>query len=165
MMWADIAIVATIAVSAVVSLWRGFLREVLSLAAWIAAFWVAFAFAGAAAKWFDGVVGVQSGRLLLGFLTLFVGTLLVAGVINLVIARLVAKTGLSGTDRMLGLLFGVGRGVVVVAVLVLAAGLVHLPQAPWWQDSFLLPPFERFAVWLVGLLPQDLAANFRYGPG
>ena len=162
MTWADAAILGIVAVSALVSVIRGFLREVLSLAAWVAAFSVAFAFAGKAATWFEAVVTVPSGRLALAYLVLFVGTLLAAGVLNYVIARLVAKTGLSGTDRLLGLFFGVARGFAVVTVLVLVAGLLRVPEAGWWQASVLVPPFEDVARWLITFLPPETAVHFRY---
>ncbi|MCC7412068.1 MAG: CvpA family protein [Gammaproteobacteria bacterium] len=162
MTWADIGILAVISVSALVSVVRGFLREVLSLLAWVAAFWVAFAFTDRAAAWFEGAVTVPSGRSVLGFVTRFVGTLLAVGVVNFVIARLVDKTGLSGTDRLLGLLFGLARGLVVVTVLVLVAGLLRVPAAPWWQGSTLIQPFEGFALWTIAHMPPDLAAQFHY---
>lgn len=162
MMWADIAIVVIVAVSALVSVVRGFLREVLSLAAWVIALWVAFAFSDTASVWFAGAVPAPSMRALFAFLSLFVGSLLAVGVVNWVIGRLMEKTGLSGTDRLLGLVFGIARGLAVVAVLVLVAGLLHVTDAPWWQESMLLPPFETFARWVVGMMPADLAGHFRY---
>ncbi|MCG8099299.1 MAG: CvpA family protein, partial [Candidatus Thiodiazotropha taylori] len=75
---------------------------------------------------------------------------------------LVASTGLSGTDRMIGIFFGVARGAVMVAILVLLAGLTPFPNDPWWSESRLIPYFQEMALWLKGFLPSDIADNFHY---
>jgi membrane protein required for colicin V production len=69
---------------------------------------------------------------------------------------------MSGTDRFIGMIFGAARGVLLVAVLVLLAGLTALPQESWWEESRMLPYFEELALWLRDLLPEDLAGYFRY---
>ena len=74
----------------------------------------------------------------------------------------VDKTGLSGTDRVLGIVFGVVRGVVVVALLVLLAGLTTMPKDPWWGESALLGHFQVIALELRALLPPDMAAYFNF---
>ena len=162
MTWVDYAILAIIGISALISIFRGLVREVLSLLAWGCAFWVAWSFMQEAAGWFGGVVSVPSARLVLGFATLFVGTLLVAGLVNLLIGKLIASTGLTGTDRMLGVLFGVGRGVVIVATLVLVARLTPVPQDPWWRASLLLPRFEAAAHVMRRYLPAQVAGYFQF---
>ena len=54
---------------------------------------------------------------------------------------------------LLGMVFGVARGALLVCALVLLAGLTPFPQDPWWQDSVLVPYFEELALWLKDLLP------------
>ncbi len=164
MTWVDYAILAIIGISALISIFRGLAREVLSLLAWGCAFFVARTYMQQVAERFAGVVSVPSARLVLAFAALFVGTLLVAAVVNLLVGKLVAGTGLSGTDRMLGVFFGVARGVVIVATLVLVAGLTPVPRDPWWRTSLLLPRFEAMALWMRGYLPADVAAYFELGP-
>jgi len=162
MTWVDYAILAIIGISALISIFRGLVREVLSLLAWGCAFWVARGFMQEAAGWFGGVVSVPAARLVLAFATLFVGTLLVAALVNLLIGKLIAGTGLNGTDRMLGVLFGVGRGIVIVATLVLVARLTPVPQDPWWRTSLLLPRFEAAALVMRGYLPAEVAGYFQF---
>lgn len=157
MLWVDYAILAIIGLSALISIWRGLIREVLSLLAWILAFWVALTFTPAVANHLESAVSVPSARLGLAFTGLFVACLLSAAVVNLLIARLVQVSGLSATDRMLGVLFGVARGAVIVATLVLLAGLTPLPQDPWWRESVLLGHFETLALWIRSYLPPELA--------
>jgi membrane protein required for colicin V production len=74
----------------------------------------------------------------------------------------VTKTGLAGTDRLLGVVFGVARGAFIVAILVLFAGLTPMPQDAWWHDSRLLGYFQEFALWMRDYLPKDMAENISY---
>jgi len=160
--WADVVILVLVGLSTVISLWRGFTREALSLVAWVAAFWVGFSFARYPAAYLEPYVSAPSARLALGFLGLFLATLLLGGVINYLIGKAVDKTGMTGTDRMLGLFFGLARGIVMVAILVLLAGLTPLPQDPWWRESLFIGHFLPLAEWLRDLLPADIAAHFVY---
>lgn len=158
MLWVDYAILTVIGVSALISIWRGLIREVLSLVAWLVAIWVALNFTPMLAGRLEGLVSIPSARLALAFIGLFVGTLLAGAVVNLLVARLVHLSGLSATDRMLGVLFGVARGVVIVAALVLVAGMTPLPRDPWWHESVLLGHFEVLALWMRSHLPPELGA-------
>ena len=82
--------------------------------------------------------------------------------VNFAAGKLIEKTGLSGTDRMLGVVFGALRGVVVVGILVLLAGFTAVPKDPWWDQSMLLKHFESMAVELRGFLPPTIAENINY---
>jgi membrane protein required for colicin V production len=78
------------------------------------------------------------------------------------VVRLLSSSGLGGIDRLGGLLFGVARGAVIAAVLVMLAGVSSLPHEPWWKQSQLIPPFQSLAVWLRGKIPQGLATQINY---
>jgi membrane protein required for colicin V production len=158
----DIAILAIIGVSAVVSLLRGFVREAFSLAIWVLAFWVSWSFFRDLEVPLREWIASPTARLGVAFGLLMIATLLVGGLVNYVIIRVVELTGMSGTDRLIGMVFGVARGVLLVAVLVLLAGLTPLPDETWWQQSQLVTYFEELAVWLHQLLPPDIAARFDY---
>ncbi|WP_126455985.1 CvpA family protein [Sulfuriflexus mobilis] len=162
MIWVDYGILIILALSALISVMRGFVREALSLAAWVAAFWVAFTFHQHLATVFTNFIDAPSIRLIAAFTLLFVVTLIICALVNNLVAQLVKKTGLSGTDRMLGVLFGIARGAVVVAILVLLAGLTPIPADPWWKESIFIIHFQSMAIWLRDLLPPDIAANFQY---
>ena len=160
--WVDYILLGVIAISALLSLWRGFVTEAISLFSWIAGLWVAVVFfqdlAGLMQDWID----TPTIRDVTAFASLFVGTVLVGGLVNFLAAQLVAKTGLTATDRALGVLFGIARGVVVVAVMVLLAGLTALPQDPWWREAVLLGHFQDVALWLRSFLPVNIAENIRF---
>lgn len=164
MIWIDYAILAIVGISGVISLMRGFIREALSLAGWIAAFWIAIAYSGRVATWLEGFITVPSVRVVIGFAVLFVMVLLACGIVLRMAGVLVAKTGMSGTDRTLGIVFGVLRGVVVVGLLVLLAGLTALPRDPWWIESSFLPHFVDIAREISAYLPEDVRQQLDFDP-
>ena len=164
MIWIDYAILAIVGISGVISLMRGFVKEALSLAGWIAAFWVAIAYSGRVAAWFEGFVTVPSVRVAVGFAVLFVVVLLACGIVLRMAGVLVTKTGMSGTDRTLGIVFGVLRGVVVVGLLVLLAGLTALPRDPWWSESSFLPHFVDIARDISAHLPDEVREQLDFDP-
>ena len=130
MNWADYFIVIVIALSMLMGLWRGLLREVISLTTWIAAFAIAYLFSEDGAAHLTPYIDIPSLRIATAFGALFLITLLIGGLIGILASYLVDYTGLTGTDRVLGMVFGLGRGAVVIAILVLAAGLTPLPKDP-----------------------------------
>jgi len=160
--WVDFFILAIISISALLSLWRGFVREALSLASWIAALWVAMLFFQELAAWLARWIETPSIRSVAAFSMLFVTVVLLGGLLNFLAGQLVSKTGLSGTDRALGIVFGIARGVVIVAVLVMLAGLTTVPQDAWWSESLLLGHFQEMALWLRSFLPPDIAQHIHY---
>lgn len=164
LIWVDFILLAIILVSALLSLWRGFVREALSLVSWVAALWVALLFFHDLADWLARWIDTPSVRDAVGFASLFVVTVLVGGLVSYLAGQLVAKTGLTSTDRALGVVFGIARGIVIVAVLVLLAGLTTLPEDPWWKQSLLLAHFQDMALWLRSFLPEDIARNIQF-PG
>ncbi|AOV17363.1 colicin V production CvpA [Acidihalobacter aeolianus] len=160
---ADILIVAIMVVSVIVSLFRGFVRESLSLATWALAIWLALEFSDRLAAILPGAIHSQILRLWVAFGLLFIITLVLGALFNNLAAQLIKRTGLSGTDRALGVFFGLVRGALLVILLVLLAGLTTLPQENWWHHSYLLEHFQRVAIWLRGYLPPRLADQISYG--
>jgi membrane protein required for colicin V production len=156
MNWPDYALIAIVAISILVGAWRGFVKEAFSLAVWIAAFLIAFQFSGTVAQYMEGSVSLPSARTALAFGGLFIAVLLVGGLLTFLVGKLVEKTGLSGTDRMLGGVFGTLRGVIMVIVLILVAGFTPVPQDPWWQESTVIQAMLPLADWFAGLLPESV---------
>ena len=160
--WIDVVILALIALSAILSLFRGFVREAVALATWLVALWVAMAFHEDLAAILSQWISTPSAQKITAFAVLFICVLLLGAIINFLASKLVDKTGLTGTDRLLGIVFGVARGGVIVAILVLLAGLTPFPQDPWWQDSQFIGYFEELAMWMRSYLPEDIADNITY---
>jgi len=160
--WLDYVIIGVIALSVVISFFRGFIREALALLVWACAVVVAWAFFRELAVHLEPWIGVPSLRYAAALAILVIGVLIVGGLVTYLVGELVERTGLSGTDRMMGMVFGAARGVLLIAVAVLIAGLTPLPEDPWWQESSLVSYFEETAIWLRELLPDDVAERFHF---
>ncbi len=160
MHWADIAVFFIIGLSVLIGLFRGFVKEAVSLATWIAAVAVAILFSSRAAGYLPVAVESQTARVIIAFAALFVLTLIAGAIINFLIGQLVDKSGLSGTDRLLGIVFGVVRGSLIVAILVLLASLTNMPREKWWQTTMTLPFFEKVADQVKGVLPPSWQRRF-----
>lgn len=160
--WVDWAIIALIAVSGLISLTRGFVREALSLLVWIVAGVVAWLYGGALAEHLAPYVELPSARVIAGCAILFVLTLMLGALLTHLLGMLVHATGLSGTDRLLGVIFGVARGALLVVIAVGLLSLAPVQQDPWWQQSKLLPDFLMIADWskslVLGFFEQSSAA-------
>ncbi|MGE0486128.1 MAG: CvpA family protein [Gammaproteobacteria bacterium] len=162
MNWADIAIVAVILVSVLISVLRGFVKEMLSLLAWVAAFWMAMHFSSNVSVMLEPYIAVSTARLVAAFVVVLIATLVGVGIVNFLIGKLLESTGLSGTDRLLGALFGFARGAAIVGIVVLLAGLTPLPAQPWWQEAQTIAPFETAALYALHWLPPELAGKFAF---
>ena len=162
MIWVDYAIIAILVVSAGISVLRGFLREAISLLGWVLAFWLALTFADDVSGLFARYVAQPSIRHALAFFTIVVATLVITAIVMYFVRLVIDKTEITGTDRALGIVFGIARGIVIVAILVLFAGLTALPNDPWWRESTFIPHFQVLAVELQSLLPPDVAKLFNY---
>jgi len=160
MSWVDLIIVVIIIISALISLVRGFVKESLSLASWILAGFIALRYFTPLADLLEPYIESPTIRTGTGFAILFVSSLIVGAIINFMASQLVTKTGLTGTDKSLGVVFGAARGVLIVTMLVLLAGLTPMPSEPWWNESAMIEYFSDMANWIKEILPQDVASRF-----
>jgi membrane protein required for colicin V production len=164
MIWPDYAILATILISILVGLLRGFIKEVFSLVIWALAFLVAYHYGGNVAALMEDHVSLPSARIAMGFAGLFIGVLLVGGLVNYLVGRLVESTGLSGTDRLLGGAFGAARGLAIVIACLLVMAFTPLPADPWWKESALIQRLLPMLQWSAAFLPQALRENLDFAP-
>lgn len=148
MQWIDWAILIVIGLSAGISLLRGFVREALSLAGWILAFFVAKGFYQEFSSLLESSIETPSLRYAVSWASLFVLTLTISGLINYILSQLIEKAGLSGMDRIMGMAFGALRGVLLVSVAVLLLReFTPVEQDKWWVRSELIPHVELLGNW------------------
>ena len=160
MSWFDLVIIVIIIISALISLVRGFVKESISLASWLVAGFIAFRYFAPLASLLEPYIESPTIQTGIAFSILFVCSLIVGAAVNFMASTMVAKTGLSGTDKSLGVVFGAARGVLIVTMLVLLAGLTPMPEETWWQDSAMVENFTDIAIWFTDILPQDVAGRF-----
>jgi len=158
----DYAVLTVIAASVLLGLWRGVVSEILALAAWIVAFVVARAEALVVANWLSGQIAEPGMRLAAAYVLVFVGVLLVFAIARMLISLMLKAAGLGLLDRLLGAGFGIMRGVLVVLMSVLVAGMTPLPKADWWRQAMLAPPLETAVIAAKPWLPADAAKRIRF---
>lgn len=161
MNWVDAIILGILALSILIGLLRGLVAELLSLVIWVAAFVVAALFGPAVAGLFEHAISLSVARISLGYAICFIGVLLIGAIIRFAARRLIWSTGLTGLDRLLGLLFGFVRGVLLVTLAVFLMGLTSLTRESWWQQSALLPQFQTTAAWLGQNIPASVAQHLQ----
>lgn len=147
--------------SLVMGLIRGFVREAFSLAAWIVAFFAARTFSPMLASYIPGVD--QEGlRQMAAAVVIFLLVLILAHLLAILVSKLVKFAGLGSLNHLLGMVFGAGRGAVLLVLLTLVAGLTALPRSAAWHDSLVGAPLVSAAQQIIPLLPSDLAALIRF---
>lgn len=150
--WVDWVITVIVVISTLISLQRGFFREALSLVIWVFAVIVSVVFHEQLAILLQTTIESPSLRKATAIICLFVLCLIVGGLLSLVIKQLIKLTGLTGTDRLLGMIFGCLRGIVIVIILLMIGkNLLPIQDEIWWERSVLLPHVTRLESWTVSM--------------
>jgi membrane protein required for colicin V production len=152
----DYIIIAVLGLSVMVGLWRGLVSEVLALVVWVAAFWAAWVFGPVLAVHLEGWVRQPSLRIIGAYVVCFVLVLVVGALLRVLARKLIDGVGLAGPDRVLGGVFGLARGILVVTLAVFLVGFTAFTRDAWWQGSILLPHFRQAAVWMEHHTPKDV---------
>jgi membrane protein required for colicin V production len=152
--WLDFTFIAVVALSTLISLVRGIVKEVLSLAAWVVAFGVAWYYANGIANVFAAYLHVAWLRYVLSFLSILLVTLLLTSMLSRFIGMAIKSSGMGMSDRLMGMVFGFARGIVVVALLTVMISAMPVREEPWWKESMLMPYFLGATQWLMNRVPQ-----------
>jgi membrane protein required for colicin V production len=161
MTWFDYAVVSIVGLSVLLAVFRGVVREITALAGWVAALILSGLFAQELAQWLPLSLS-HLLRAVIAYLIIFLGVLLLSGLAGLLLAKLFRAAGLGFTDRVIGALFGLARGAVIVFIGVMFAGLTSLPKEPFWREAALSGPAETAVLAARPALPKDLAQRIRY---
>jgi membrane protein required for colicin V production len=150
MVWVDWAIIGVVVISALLSLWRGFVREAVALAGWLLAFFLARGFHDDLSPFLSDDIQPAGLKLALAWVAIFLLVLFISYLLAKLGQVLIDKAGLSTPDRLLGMAFGVLRGLAVCAVLVIVSkAFTRLPESPAWASSRLISPLETVGDWFL----------------
>lgn len=154
----DYIIIGVIFSSMLISFIRGLIKECISLSVWMVGVWAAIKFHQAIAHMLASYIESNSFRVVASFAIIFLAILILGALINYLLSFIVTKSGLSGFDRMLGVLFGGIRGVLLISVFLLLVSTTSLIQDSWWQESIFIPHFSLIIDWLREFLPNKLTS-------
>ena len=158
----DYVVIGIISLSLLFGLWRGVVGEVIALGAWVLGVFAAIEFGGPAGQAVFTGIADPSVRTLAGCVLIFVGVLLAMALVRWAVGSMVKALGLSLSDRLLGMIFGLVRGVLVTMVLVGLGGMTAAPKQSWWREATLSPPLETAVLVARQWVPDDLAKRIRF---
>ncbi|KTD17107.1 CvpA family protein [Legionella jordanis] len=152
--WVDLLIVAVVGLSVLTGLIRGFVKELIALAVWILAIWLAFSYSQSLDPWLQKYIQDKTARTVTGFIVILVAVLITGGIINATLSFILRRSGLSGTDRLLGMGFGFVRGVFIVALVMAAVKMTSVPYKTYSDNSLLYAKFDPVVDWLYAQMPE-----------
>jgi len=161
MTWFDYAVIGIVGLSVLLAVFRGVVREIAALAGWAAALILSGLYAQQLAQWLPVALSSML-KAVIAYLVIFLSVLLLSGLAGVMLAKLFRVAGLGFTDRAVGALFGLARGVLIVFVGVMLAGLTSLPKESFWREAVFSGPVETAVLAARPLLPKDLAQRIRY---
>ena len=159
MTWIDYAIIAMCVASAAFGFWRGFVKEAIAIATWLLAILLAWQAAWMVEPRLGDWTAAPELRIWVARAIIFVAILVLGGLLAWLLRAVISKTGLKSTDRSLGAIFGVVRGVLLVGLLAIVIDLAEMQSEPWWADATLRPLSEQIAegiIYYAGLGRQYL---------
>ncbi len=162
MTWLDYASLVLLVASILWGVWRGLVREAISVGAWVLAFIAANYFAGPLGEELPKVLPTPEVRVLVAFIAVFIATLAVCTMAGVLLSRMTKAAGLGGLDRALGGVFGLARALLILLAFALLAGLTALPRQPAWRNSVCGEPLAQAALALKPWLPRTFAGRLRY---
>lgn len=155
--WVDLLIVGIIALSVLTGLIRGFVKELVAICIWVVAIWVAYHYSDSLDPWLQNWIQDKTARVAASFILILLATLVAGGLVNALLSALLKRTGLSGTDRLLGMGFGFVRGAFIVALIMVAVKMTSLPYEEYAKESRLYASFNPLVDWLAGKMPDFIA--------
>lgn len=162
MTWLDYAALTIVVASVLWGIWRGLVREVISIAAWVLAFLGANLFAGPLGDALPKALPTPEIRVAVAFVVVFIAILAVCALVSRMLSKLVHVAGLGELDRSLGGLFGVARALLILLAFALVAGLSALPRQPVWRDSITGPLLAQAVLAIKPWVPPSFGLRLRY---
>ncbi|STX51642.1 colicin V [Legionella busanensis] len=154
--WIDLVILSIILLSVLTGLFRGFVKELVALCVWAIALWVAFRYSHYLDPWLQNYIQDKTARNIVTFVALLIATIFIGAIVNTLLGFLLKRSGLSGTDRLLGMVFGFVRGIFMVALIMVIVKMTSLPHQQYSAQSQLYAHFDPMVNWLSSLMPDLL---------
>jgi membrane protein required for colicin V production len=158
----DYAVLIIIGLSVFLGIMRGLVREVLGLVGWVAAFFIAKTYSSQLVPMMPIDIPTDGLKILAAFLVVFLATLLAASLLAIALSAIFNKIGLGWLNRLLGIFFGLTRGVVIVCIIVFMAGLTDIPKDSRWRDAMFSAPIEALVLNVLPWLPESIAKYVKY---
>ncbi len=152
----DIVLIVFVVISILIGIYRGLVKEILSLGAWALAALAAYRFGVQASAYVKPYIAEPNLALIVAYVAVFLIALIALSIISFMISKLFSASGMSGIDRSLGSVFGALRAAVIIGILILVAHFLTLDSQPWWQESQLIAYFEPVADWIKSYLPESI---------
>ncbi|RUQ85199.1 CvpA family protein [Legionella septentrionalis] len=152
--WVDYFIIGAIGLSAVTGLFRGFVKELIALCVWVVAIWLSFRYSPQVELWLQPYLHEKSIRTVAAVIAIFLTALIAGGLFNALLSFILNRSGLSGTDRILGMGFGVVRGVFIVALIALVIKMTSIPFETYTRQSLLYAKFDPVVNWISQFVPE-----------
>jgi membrane protein required for colicin V production len=162
MTWLDYAALAILVASVLWGIWRGLVREVISVGAWVLAFLGANLFAGPLGDALPKALPTPEIRVAVAFVVVFIAILAVCALLSRLLSKLVHGAGLGELDRSLGGVFGVVRALLILLAFALVAGLTALPRQPVWRNSISGPLLAQAVLAIKPWVPPSFGLRLRY---
>ena len=158
----DYIVIAVVAASVLLGIWRGVVGEIIALVAWILAFFAARWWGDEVANSVLNAISDPELRLVAAWVLVFIVVLMLMALLRLAIRGLLKALGLSPTDRLLGMIFGVARGLVIVLALVVVGSMTMAAQQKWWVEAYFSAPLETAVMAGKPWLPEEIAKRIRF---
>jgi membrane protein required for colicin V production len=141
---------------------RGAVKEVISIIGWVAAFYVAKTYAGQLLPLLPEDIPTAQLKILAAFLILFLAVILLASFLSIALSSLLSKVGLGWLNRLVGAIFGLARGMVIVCVMVMLAGMTALPKDERWSNAMFSAPLEALVTAMLPWVPSHIAQHVKF---
>jgi membrane protein required for colicin V production len=156
----DVVIISIITISGLIGVFRGLVRELMSLVGWIVSAWLAWRFAGNFAHLFDSIIQSEDVRKAAAFISIFLVSLVLFALLSYFISKIMSQSALKGMDRTLGMFFGVLRGAIIVALLAMLIQSTAFAKETWWTGSLLKDYFLLIAAYGISIMPAEVSKFF-----
>ena len=155
-------VLAIIGISIIVSMMRGAVKEMLAIIGWLVAFYVAKTYSSMLSPMLPQDIPTEALKTLAAFLILLIAVLFINSLLSIAISSIISKVGLGWLNRLLGIVFGFAKGVLIVCVLVFLAGLTSLPKERMWTDAMLSSPLEVLVKSTFPWLPYSVTKHVNF---